>query len=96
MQNNITPPAQLTDLEKIFTNVIQFAIGFAGIVLFIMLLIGGFNYLTSGGEAPKVEGAKKTITYALLGIVFIAVSYLILVFISSFTGVDVTKFKISK
>ncbi len=89
-------PAQLTGLEGLFSNVISLAIGFAGIVLFIMLLMGGFQYITSGGEAPKVEGAKKTITTALLGMIFVVLAYLILVFIKNFTGVDVTQFKIQQ
>ncbi len=87
-------PATLVDLEPIFKNVVSIAIGLAGIVFFIMFIVGGFSYLTAGGDAGKVEAAKKTLTYAILGLVLIALSYLILVFIKTFTGVDVTQFKI--
>lgn len=80
-------PPPLTDLQDIFKNIVSVAIGFAGIGLFVMLIIGGFSYLTAGGDTGKVEGAKKTLTYAIAGMVFIALSYLILKLISSFTGV---------
>jgi len=87
-------PATLKDLEGLFGNVISFVLGFAGITLFIMLLVGGFQFITAGGDPKAVEGAKKTLTYAIIGIVAIAASFLILRFISVFTGVDVTQFRI--
>ncbi len=89
-------PKALSDLEPIFGRVISIAIGFAGIAFFIMFIVGGFSYLTAGGDAGKVEGARKTLTYAIFGLVFIALSYLILIFIRTFTGVDVTQFKVTQ
>jgi Type IV secretion system pilin len=88
--------AKLSDLEGVFGRVVGVAIGFAGIAFFIMFIMGGFSYLTAGGDGGKVEGAKKTLTYAIFGLVFIALSYLILVFIKNFTGVDVTTFKVTQ
>jgi len=86
--------ATLRGLEGVFENVVSAALGFAGIVLFLMLIAGGFKYLTAGGEPPKIESARKTLTYAITGIIFIALAFLILRFIGVFTGVDVTQFKI--
>ena len=87
-------PVPLFSLEATFSHVISLVIGFAGIVFFIMFIMGGFSYLTAGGNPQAVEGARKTLTYAIVGLVFIALSYLILVLIKTFTGVDVTQFKI--
>lgn len=86
--------AAISDLECVFGNVIGAALGFAGIVLFILLLSGGFKYITSGGDPKALEGAQKTITYAIGGIVLILLSYLILVLIKTITGVDITQFKV--
>lgn len=91
MTNDI---AQISDLSIIFQNVVTAFLGFAGIVLFILLLTGGFKYITSGGDPKSVEGAQKTITYAIGGLFVILLSYLILVFIKQITGVDVTQFNI--
>ena len=87
--------ATISDLGTVFTNVVKYALGFAGIVLFILLIMGGFKYITSGGDPKAVEGAKKTLTSAILGLVLILISYLILVLITRITGVDVTLFKIT-
>lgn len=90
-------PLPLTGLEGIFKNVISLAIGFAGIAFFIMFLIGGFSYLTAGGDEAKVQGARKTLTYAIAGLVFITLSYLFLRFIATVTGVtSILNFKIAQ
>jgi hypothetical protein len=86
--------ATIADLGGLFDRVVSYALGFAGIVLFILLIVGGFKYITSGGDPKAVEGAKKTLTSAIIGLVLILVSYLILVLISNITGVDITKFNI--
>lgn len=96
MASQISEVPTFGELEKVFGNVVQAAIAVAGIVFLIMLLIGGFNLITAGSEAPKAEAAKKTVTYAIFGFIFIAVSYLILQIIKSFTGVNVTQFKITQ
>jgi hypothetical protein len=86
--------ATISDLQGIFESVVSAAMALAGIVLFILLLTGGFKYITSGGDPKAVEGAQKTITYAIGGLLVILLSYLILVFIRQITGVDVTEFRI--
>ena len=87
--------AKISDLEVIFKNIVGAALGFAGILLFILLLSGGFKYITSGGDPKATEGAQKTITYAVLGLILILVSYLILVLIEKITGISVTNFRIT-
>lgn len=91
MQDDV---ATLQDLEVVFGNVVNVILGLAGVVLFIMLILGGFSYITSGGDPKKVESARNTLTYAIGGMIFIALAYLILKFIETFTGVPVTEFKI--
>lgn len=86
--------ARIADLDDVFGNVIGKLLGFAAIVLFIMLLAGGFRYITSGGDPKATEAAKKTLTYAVGGVVLIAVSYLIILIIQEITGASVTEFTI--
>jgi hypothetical protein len=87
-------PATIGDLQQVFQNVVSALIALAGIALFVMLVVGGVKYITSGGDPKATEGAKNTITYAIGGLVLILVSYLILVIIQAITGVKVTQFKI--
>ena len=89
-------PATIQDLEKVFANVVTSLLALGGITLFLMLLSGGFKYLTSGGDPKAVEGAQKTLTYAIGGLVMLAGSYIILKIIENFTGATITNFLIFK
>lgn len=79
-------------IETIITRFLNIAVRLAGIAVFIMLIIGGFRYLTSGGDSKKAESAKNTLTYAIFGLVLILAAWFILRFIETFTGVTVTEF----
>jgi hypothetical protein len=43
----------------------------------LMLAVGGFQYVISHGDQNQMEGAKKTITWAIIGLLIIIVSYAI-------------------
>ncbi len=88
--------ATIQCLEPLFANVISAVAALVGVALFVMLVIGGFKFLLSGGDQKQLEQAKHTFTYAIFGVVVIVVSYLILKTIQVFTGVDVTKFVIPR
>lgn len=88
--------ATIKDLEVVFGNVVRAALGFAGIALFILLIVGGFRYITSGGDPKATEGAQKTITSAIVGLILVLLAYLVLVLIKTITGVDVTQFQVTQ
>jgi len=85
-------PNAICELADIFENLIGVVGAIAGVLLFVFLVIGGFSYLSSGGEPKSTESAKNTITYALIGIVFLLLAWFLLYFIQEFTGVKVTEF----
>lgn len=78
--------ATIQGMECVFQNVVAIAIVLAGLAVFLLFLAGGLKYLTSGGEPKAAEQAKNTLTYAFLGLVLMITSYLILKFLSEFTG----------
>jgi uncharacterized membrane protein YuzA (DUF378 family) len=86
--------ATIQGFECVFANILQVIVGLAGLAFFIMFIVGGFKYLTSGGDSKKVAGASATLTMAVIGVAGVIVSWLILSFIQNFTGINVTQFKI--
>lgn len=82
----------LKALECIFENILGIAARLAGLAVFVMLILGGWQYITSGGEKEAAKKAKNTLTYAVLGLVLLIGSWFILRFIKVFTGVEVTNF----
>lgn len=87
-------PAGLDQIEQVFSSVISVAVGLGFIALLTLLISAGFKYLISGGEPKAIQAAHQTVTWALLGVVFMAVAWLILQLIETFTGVKVTVFDI--
>ncbi len=87
-------PARISDITSILKNIISLLAPAAGIAFFVMFLVGGFQFLTAGGD-PKAAGhAKSTMTYAIIGVILVVASWLILNLIQQFTGVNVTKVEI--
>jgi hypothetical protein len=87
-------PAQFSDLEVIFTNFVGALLGFAGILFFILFVVGGFRYLTSGGDPKAIAGAHSTLTHAILGLVLVILTVSILALIEVITGANVSTFRI--
>ena len=84
----------LKGAEILFFNIITVIIAFAGIVFFVMLLVGGFRFITSGGDPKGVEAAQGTLTSAVGGLVIVVLALLILKFIETITGAPVTNFRV--
>lgn len=87
-------PAQLSAVILIIKNIISILAPAAGIAFFVMFLIGGFKFVTSGGDPKATGAARSTLTFALVGVLLVVASWLILTAIKEFTGVDVTTVKI--
>lgn len=73
-----SPGKTLTDTIANIVNLISVAVGAAAV---IMIIIGGFRYVTSGGKEESVKGAKNTILYALVGLLVVALAQIIVRFV---------------
>ncbi len=56
-------------------NLIKVFITLCGVAALVMFLIGTVKYITSGGDDKAIAEAKNTLTYAIIGIVIVALSY---------------------
>ena len=65
------------DADKVILSMFQWFIGIAGIVSAVFVVLGAFGYITSSGDAGKLQKAKNTIVYALIGLVAVALSFAI-------------------
>lgn len=74
------------DAENFISNVINIALGFVGLVAAGFLIYGGAMYITSAGDDSKAEKAKKTILYAIIGLVVIGLAAAIVNFVITGLG----------
>lgn len=87
----LSDPAQISDVVGILEAIIRILPPVAGIAFLIMVLFGGFKFVTSGGDQKAVAQAKAILTYAVIGVILVVISWLILTLIRNITGVEVTK-----
>lgn len=83
----------------IVSNIIFWLLVLSAIIAVIFIIISGFKFVTSGGDAKQAEGAKKTLTFAVLGFALILLSFIILPVIAKATGVReacITRFGLSQ
>ncbi|MDO4611408.1 MAG: pilin [Candidatus Saccharibacteria bacterium] len=66
-----------TTLETNIENILEAIIGVGGLVAVIFIVIGGYNYMTSSGDAGKLKKAKDTILYACIGLAVCALAFAI-------------------
>ena len=78
------PGAQGETLQSVILNAIQWALGIAGAVAIIYIIVGGFFYITAGGDTEKIEKAKRTIRNAIIGVIFILISVVIVFTLNQF------------
>src|SRR3989339_1918992 len=60
-----------TDLKELIVRIIQILLGFLGLIALIVMLYGGYVWLSSGGEADKISFAKKILVNGVIGLVII-------------------------
>ncbi|HYH36179.1 MAG TPA: pilin [Candidatus Saccharimonadales bacterium] len=70
----------ITNLAKRIITTFSIIVGAASV---IMIIYGGFRYITSGGESGRVGAAKNALLYAIIGLVIVALAQLIIRFVLS-------------
>ncbi|HLD27244.1 MAG TPA: hypothetical protein VJB39_00140 [Patescibacteria group bacterium] len=71
------------DLKDTITAVLNVLLGFLGIIAVIVILLGGFKWMTAMGNEEKVGEAKKLIGAGIVGLVIILAAYAIAIYVVS-------------
>ncbi len=80
------PPACTGNISTIVTFVIPFITLAAAVGFLIMLLYAAFTWLTAGGNPENVAKAWKIMTFAVLGLLMVILSFIAIKIIGVITG----------
>jgi hypothetical protein len=69
------------DIRATIASIINVAMGLLGIIAVVIILLGGFKWMTAGGAQDKVDAAKKLIVSGIIGLVIILAAYAIATFV---------------
>ena len=74
------------DLKDTVINIIQWVLGILSLVAVVMIIFGGFTWMTAGGAEDKVDQAKRIITAAVIGLIIILLAWAIVIFVANTTA----------
>ena len=83
---SVTP---FVSLGKLLSNAIQILIFVAGLFFFIMLIIGGLQWILSGGDKAGAQAARDRITSAFIGLVIVVAAFAITIVVSQVFGINI-------
>lgn len=68
-------------LSSIIGKIIQIVLSILGLIAVVLIIIGGFQWMTSGGNEEKIKNAQKLMTNALIGLIIVILAYAAAAFI---------------
>jgi len=85
-QEITAPKGFAANVGTLINGALSFVMVIAALLVFGYLIMGGIEWITSGGDKTKTEGARNKITAAVIGLIILAASYAILIIILNFLG----------
>jgi hypothetical protein len=80
----------ITDPRDMAVNIVKFFMTFLGIIAVVVILLGGFKWMTAAGNEDKVADAKKLLVAGMIGLAIIISAYVIVNFVITTTNSVVT------
>jgi hypothetical protein len=76
------------DPRDIAVNIIKLIMTFLGIIATVIILLGGFKWMTAAGNEDKVDEAKKLIAAGIIGLVITLSAFMIVTWVFNVTSTD--------
>lgn len=72
--------------DTVANNIIKIVSGLLGLLAVVVMIYGGFTFLTSTGDASKVAKGKKIILYGVIGLIVSLMAFAIVSFVGGVVG----------
>ncbi len=86
--------ARLAGFGCLLRNILAAAWPLLGLAFVAMVIWAGFQFISAGGEKEGLAKARKTLTYAVIGLFLAALAWLVLLFLQYLSGLDLTNFQL--
>lgn len=81
-------------LESVFGNVLKGVLVLVGLLSFLFIIKGGLNYTMAGGDMKAIDAARKTLTWAVIGLGFAIAAFAAMKLLSDTFGANILRFDI--
>jgi hypothetical protein len=89
---NLTRPAtqiRITDVGQLISAAVGLLMILAALLAFFFLILGGIQWITSGGDKAGMEAARNKITHAIVGLIIVGAAWAIMTLVQNFLGVNI-------
>jgi len=88
---NIAQPAtiRISEVGKLISALVGTLLIVAALLAFIYLILGGIQWITSGGDKTGMEAARNKITHAIVGLIVVGAAWAIMILVQNFLGVSI-------
>lgn len=89
LQSALLADSPISFFSKILSNLITLGFIIGSIIFFVMLILGGIQWISSGGDKQGLEAARGRISNALIGIVILFSAFAVFTLLETFFGIKI-------
>ena len=78
----------INNIGKLISASVSVIMMVAALLAFVYLLLGGIQWITSGGDKAGMEAARNKITHAIVGLIIVGAAWAIMTLVSNFLGIN--------
>jgi hypothetical protein len=80
---------KITDFGMLISALVGVLLIISALLAFFFLILGGIQWITSGGDKAGMENARNKITHAIVGLIIVGAAWAIMLLIQNFLGVKI-------
>ncbi len=92
-QAEITIPqptnVKIGDIGKLISALVGLLLILAALMAFFFLILGGIQWITSGGDKAGMEAARNKITHAIVGLIIVGAAWAVMILVQNFLGIQI-------
>jgi len=80
---------KISDVGQLISAGVGTLLIIAALLAFFYLILGGIQWITSGGDKAGMEAARNKITHAIVGLIIVGAAWAIMLLVQNFLGVSI-------
>ncbi len=80
---------KIADVGQLVSALVGTLLIIAALLAFFYLILGGIQWITSGGDKAGMEAARNKITHAIVGLIIVGAAWAIMILVQNFLGVSI-------
>ena len=81
-----TGPGGINTIGDLVNRIVQFLIPLAAVILLLVFILGGYDFMMSQGSPEKIKSAQAKLTTGIIGLILLLMAYALVRLISSIFG----------